>query len=40
VRRNVDLCAIYWHFMLLVWIGIFALLNGWGHIFASRMSMS
>ncbi len=23
---SVDLCAIYWHFLLLVWLGIFALL--------------
>lgn len=30
-RRSVELCAIYWHFMLFVWIGIFALLTGWGH---------
>lgn len=28
-RASVDLCAIYWHFMLLVWLGIFALLAGW-----------
>lgn len=30
-RRSVELCAVYWHFMLLVWIGIFALLTGWGN---------
>ena len=23
---SVDLCALYWHFLLLVWLGIFALL--------------
>lgn len=27
-RRSVDLCAVYWHFMLFVWLGIFALLCG------------
>ncbi len=30
-RRSIELCAVYWHFMLLVWIGIFALLTGWGN---------
>lgn len=30
-RRSVELCATYWHFMLLVWLGLFALLTGWGH---------
>lgn len=27
-RHNVELCAVYWHFMLFVWLGIFALLFG------------
>lgn len=27
-RRGVELCAVYWHFMLVVWLGIFALLCG------------
>lgn len=26
--HSVDLCAVYWHFMLFVWLGIFALLCG------------
>ena len=26
VRMSVELCTIYWHFLLLVWIGLFALL--------------
>ena len=25
VRRSVDLCALYWHFLLLVWLGMLAL---------------
>ena len=24
-----DLCAMYWHFLLLIWISIFVLLAGW-----------
>jgi cytochrome c oxidase subunit 3 len=30
VTQNVELCAIYWHFLLLVWLVLFALLMGWG----------
>jgi cytochrome c oxidase subunit 3 len=26
VRQSVDLCAIYWHFLLLVWLVMFGLL--------------
>ena len=26
VRLSVDLCAIYWHFLLFVWLVLFALL--------------
>jgi cytochrome c oxidase subunit 3 len=26
VRQSVELCAIYWHFLLLVWIVMFGLL--------------
>lgn len=29
-RLGVELCATYWHFLLAVWVGIFALLLGWG----------
>lgn len=25
-----KLCAAYWHFLLLVWLLLFALLQGWG----------
>lgn len=28
-RMSVELCAIYWHFLLVVWLILFALLNGW-----------
>ena len=26
VRRSVDLCTTYWHWLLLIWLGVFALL--------------
>jgi cytochrome c oxidase subunit 3 len=26
VRMSVELCAVYWHYLLLVWILLFALL--------------
>jgi cytochrome c oxidase subunit 3 len=26
VRLSVELCSVYWHYLLLVWIGLFALL--------------
>jgi cytochrome c oxidase subunit 3 len=26
VRLSVELCAIYWHFLLIVWIVLFAVL--------------
>jgi cytochrome c oxidase subunit 3 len=29
VRLGVELCAIYWHFLLFVWLVLFALLTGW-----------
>ena len=29
VRLGVELCATYWNFLLLVWLVLFALLNGW-----------
>ncbi|MBB5575704.1 MULTISPECIES: cytochrome c oxidase subunit 3 [Rhizobium] len=34
VRLSVDLCAIYWHFMLVVWLVLFALFAGWANSFA------
>ncbi len=30
LRLGVELCAMYWHFLLFVWLAIFALLAGWG----------
>ena len=29
VRLSVELCAIYWHFLLLVWLVLLAMLTGW-----------
>lgn len=29
LRLNVELCATYWHFLLIVWLGILVLLIGW-----------
>ena len=29
VRLSVELCAIYWHFLLLVWLVLLSLLTGW-----------
>ena len=29
LRLSVELCAIYWHFLLLVWIVLLGLLTGW-----------
>lgn len=26
IRMSVELCAIYWHWLLLIWLGVFALL--------------
>ncbi|KXF79154.1 cytochrome C oxidase [Paramesorhizobium deserti] len=33
LRLSVELCAIYWHFMLLVWLILFALFAGWANDF-------
>lgn len=33
VSLSVDLCAIYWHFMLIVWLILFALFAGWANSF-------
>jgi cytochrome c oxidase subunit 3 len=32
-RANLDLCAIYWHFLLFVWFLMFAMLTGWANDF-------
>jgi cytochrome c oxidase subunit III len=29
MRLSVELCAIYWHFLLLVWLALLGLLTGW-----------
>ena len=29
LRLSVELCAIYWHFLLLVWLVLLGLLTGW-----------
>lgn len=29
LRLGVELCAMYWHFLLLVWLVLLALLTGW-----------
>lgn len=33
VRLGVELCAIYWHFMFIVWLILFALFAGWANSF-------
>ncbi|MFK0206125.1 cytochrome c oxidase subunit 3 [Agrobacterium sp. NPDC090283] len=33
LRLSVELCAIYWHFMLVVWLILFALFAGWANSF-------
>jgi cytochrome c oxidase subunit 3 len=33
LRLSVWLCTVYWHFLLLVWLAIFALLMGWADDF-------
>jgi cytochrome c oxidase subunit 3 len=32
-QLSIDLCAMYWHFMLIVWLIIFALFAGWANDF-------
>jgi cytochrome c oxidase subunit 3 len=33
LRLSVELCAMYWHFLLFVWLCIFAVLAGWAATF-------
>ncbi|MBO9653751.1 MAG: cytochrome c oxidase subunit 3 [Agrobacterium tumefaciens] len=33
MRLSVEMCAIYWHFMLVVWLILFALFAGWANSF-------
>lgn len=35
VRLSTELCAIYWHFMLVVWLVLFALFAGWANDFVA-----
>jgi cytochrome c oxidase subunit 3 len=30
---GIELCAMYWHFLLFVWLGVFVLLAGWAASF-------
>ncbi|TDW35748.1 cytochrome c oxidase subunit 3 [Rhizobium azibense] len=30
---SLELCAVYWHFMLFVWVALFALFAGWANDF-------
>jgi cytochrome c oxidase subunit III len=34
VGLSIELCATYWHFMLVVWLVLFGLLAGWANDFA------
>lgn len=34
LRLSVQLCTLYWHFLLLVWLILLALLTGWADRFA------
>ena len=35
LRLSVELCAIYWHFLLLVWLVLLGLLTGWTDAFVN-----
>jgi cytochrome c oxidase subunit III len=35
LRLSVELCAIYWHFLLLVWLIVFSFVMGWADSFAA-----
>jgi cytochrome c oxidase subunit 3 len=32
-RQSIGLCAVYWHFLLAVWLVLFSLLTGWADEF-------
>jgi cytochrome c oxidase subunit 3 len=34
VRSSVQLCAVYWHFLLALWLVLFSLLTPWVGEFA------
>ena len=29
LRLSIELCAMYWHFLLFIWLALFVLLAGW-----------
>ncbi|MEP9390198.1 cytochrome c oxidase subunit 3 [Mesorhizobium sp. KR9-304] len=29
LRLSIELCAMYWHFLLFIWIGVLVLISGW-----------
>lgn len=33
LRQSVELCAMYWHFLLFIWLAILILLAGWANDF-------
>ncbi len=33
MRQSVELCAMYWHFLLFIWLAILVLLAGWANDF-------
>jgi len=33
LRLGVELCTMYWHFLLFIWLGLFVLLAGWAASF-------
>lgn len=35
LRLSVSLCATYWHFLLAIWLVLFALLTGWAEDFVA-----
>ena len=35
IRLSVDLCTIYWHFLLVVWLVLLGLLTGWTEDFVN-----
>ncbi|MHA7883841.1 cytochrome c oxidase subunit 3 [Nitratireductor rhodophyticola] len=38
LQLSVELCAMYWHFLLLIWLALFALLAGWGTEFVQSLN--
>ncbi|MEC5321738.1 cytochrome c oxidase subunit 3 [Aurantimonas sp. A3-2-R12] len=40
LRLSVDLCAMYWHFLLIVWLAVFVLLAGWPADFINMFRQS